>query len=227
MALSHEATICLRPPTKLNLPAPTGYQSPTIQFLTGRHWHPVFTTFPLTKYDRIPPRDPSFQLRIAPASGAYTATETWIDPADKPDPLEVGLRPRTSTISGKVLDGSGTEMPQQRVSLFRENDTGRQWEIICWGKQGELESWMIDDDSGWISDSSGERRADWRNFYVVVYYEATAEDEAGIEVWDSIGRHRRLTSLTFKKIQDAMRKVESEDIARFAEKLTEIIPAES
>lgn len=225
MELSHEATICLRPPTKSNLPAPAGYQNPTIQFLTDWHWRPVFTTFPLTKYDRTPPRDPSFQLRISAASKTYTATETWIDPADKPDPLEVGPRPRTNTVSGKVLDGSGTETPQQRVSLFQENDTGRQWEVICWGKQGQLESWMIDDDSGWIGDGSGERRADWRAFYLVVYYEKTAEEEAGIEVWHAIEKYRRLTSLTFKKIQDAIRNVGSEDIARLAEKLTEIDPS--
>jgi hypothetical protein len=163
----------------------------------------------------------------------YTSTETWIDPNDKPDPLEVEARPRTRVATGKVLDTKGEEDPSQaptdtseekRVSQFQQDGPkGRKWEVLAWGKQGQLESWMKEDPvMGYIVDDSGDGRPDWRNCYVVVYYEATAEQEAAVEVWDSNAKRRRLTDETLEKIKSAIRGSTDPELAKLADKMVEV-----
>lgn len=226
MDLSNEAIIYLRAPSKLGLPAPPSYQKPAITFLTGKpSWFPIFSTLPLSRYQRKPPRHANFRLQILPGSQTYTATESWIDPNDKPDPLEVEVRPRISTIVGQVLDVGDNDVGEKTASYFREDGAERGWEVIAWGKQGQLESWMIEDPSGLICDSSGEGRPDWRNSYAVVYHEATGVEEAGIEVWDSYAKYRRLTDGTLQKIKDALRKTGVQELAKLADALR-VVPVE-
>lgn len=228
MNLNTEAIICLRTPLKSGLPIPPGYANPTISFLTGPRWGAALTSLPLSTYDRTPPpRDAQFQLQIDPVAKTYTSTETWVDPADKPDPLEVEVRPRTSVARGKVLDTGDAEAAntaEQQVSQFQQDGPeGRGWEVLAWGKQGQLESWMKEDPgSGLILDDSGEGRPDWRNSYVVVYYEATAEREAAVEVWDSYAKWRRLTDQTFRKIQSAMRRSMDRELANLGDRMVRV-----
>lgn len=96
--------------------------------------------------------------------------------------------------------------------FLTDKSTTRQWEILAWGKEGQLESWMIEDGSGWISDSSGERRADWRNSYVVVFVSDTCDEAAsGIEIWEHFGPSRPLSKGTVSKIRAALDEVAKRD----------------
>jgi hypothetical protein len=197
MNLSNEAIIHLRPPTSTGLPTPTFNTPPKLTFLTNtRGWPIVFSTF--AKHNSQPARRRI--LSIAP-SGSYTISD---------DPVQT---------NGKALD-----LHEGTASRFEECDTEKKWEVLAWGKQGQLESWMVDEDDGWIGDGSGERRADWRNFYVVVYYEGCEGQESGIEVWDSFGGSRRLTNSTFERIKEAIAKVGDEKFAALAERLVELVP---
>ncbi|KAH7324282.1 hypothetical protein B0I35DRAFT_158882 [Stachybotrys elegans] len=222
MDLSNEAVICLRPPSGTKLPIPQGYSDPAIEFLTRRKWCPVFSTLPASRYHRDPPHEPRFGIQILPASKSYTITESWVEVATYIDPLEVEPRKTTHSTS---RSGVAETVNENTCSSFVEGDTKRHWEIICWGKQGQLESWMVDDDSGLIGDGSGEARPDWRNSYVVIYYEAIAGEGAGIEVWDSIGYGRRLTDATLEKMRDAIRATGDANFAGLADKLVEVIPS--
>lgn len=73
---------------------------------------------------------------------------------------------------------------------------------------------MIDDGTGWISDSSGERRADWRNSYLVVV-SVSDDDERlefnSVEIWERFGPSRRLSDETVGKIRDSLGEVASRD----------------
>lgn len=227
MELNNEAVILLRTPTPGGAPAnsnPPEWKPPTISFLTGPRWYPVLSSLPASRYARTPPRNADFQLRISPSFHTYTATETWIDPEDKPDPLEVEVRPRTSSVTGKVLDtSSGASGNDSHIEVSRfEDAAGRGWEVIAWGKQGQLADWMREDESGYICDPSGEGRPDWRNHYAVAYFHATDAEEAGVEVWDSTAPYRRLTELTFAKIRKAIRASGDEEFAKLADKLVEV-----
>jgi hypothetical protein len=254
MDLSHEAVILLRPPSHTELPPPAEYQDPKATFFGFGGWWTVFSTFPLSQYQRESPRTGQFVIEFDLPAKTYIHKEIWLDLSVEAPRGQYYPPPQTISKPGKLLEPGDDEPlkestlrrlisrrhhwwskdkpvstahapdPDQRVSAFKEDETGRQWEIICWGKQGQLNEWMVDDDNGWISDSAGERRADWRNLYVVVYYHATADAEAGIEVWDSIGPRRRLTDETIGKIRDAIHKVEDPAFGRLAEKLVKVVP---
>lgn len=65
---------------------------------------------------------------------------------------------------------------------------------------------MIDDGDGWISDSSGERRPDWRDSYVVLWVSVSGDGEGRVEVWNRF-RQRGLTEETVGRIREALREV--------------------
>ncbi|KAK4462873.1 hypothetical protein QBC42DRAFT_345990 [Cladorrhinum samala] len=72
-------------------------------------------------------------------------------------------------------------------------------EVLAWGNEGQLSDWMTED-GGWIVDSAGERRPDWRKRYVVV--RINEGETFRVEVWAS----GPLTSETIEKIKDAMQR---------------------
>ncbi|KAI9167967.1 hypothetical protein HJFPF1_04110 [Paramyrothecium foliicola] len=253
MNLFDEAMISLRPPSHTKLPPPAEYQDPKATFFGIGAWWTVFSTFPLSKYQRKPPRTGQFVIEFDLAAKTYNHKEFWLDLTVEAPRGQYYPPPQTISRPGKLVEPGAHEPleesslkklmsrlhhrwskdkptttaaapdPDQRVSTFREDETGRQWEIICWGKQGQLSEWMVDDNDGWISDSAGERRADWRRMYVVVYYHATANAECGIEVWESVGSGSKLTDETFGKIQDAIRRVEDPAFAGLAERLADVV----
>ncbi|KAM7221843.1 hypothetical protein V8F06_002836 [Rhypophila decipiens] len=100
-------------------------------------------------------------------------------------------------------------IPDSPTVLFLiDKSITRKWDILAWGKEGQLESWMIEDGSGWISDTSGEARADWRNSYVVVFLDDTVDQVTnGIEIWERFGPTRPLSDETVGKIRDAFGQV--------------------
>ena len=67
---------------------------------------------------------------------------------------------------------------------------------------------MIDDGNGWISDSSGERRPDWRDSYVVVWVAGSNDGGDGkgkVEVWNRYDT--TLREETIIKIEEALKEV--------------------
>lgn len=216
--LSAEATVILRPPTVTGLPAHPEFKKPKISFLTGK-WSPVLTSLPLSRYQRSPPRNPEFQLRIGPEFGTYAATETWLDPDNESEPPEAKTQPRTSTVEGEVLDASGSRL-EYEASRFKD-DTGRPWEVVAWGKQGQDHALLTLNRFGYLCDPHGIARGEWRNSYVVVYYEARGQEEAGVEVWDS-SASAKLSSDTFEKIRTAIRESENAEFAKIGDSMVEV-----
>lgn len=122
---------------------------------------------------------------------------------------------------GATLLNPITDSPT--VTTLQDKIAGREWEILASGKEGQLESWMIEDGSGWISDDSGERRADWRNSYLVFYITPGAENEKREDVEILVCHRFRpskpLSVETIGKIRDALRGVSDEKFGKLVEKL--------
>ncbi len=121
------------------------------------------------------------------------------------------------TLRNQAFENNTTRVYVHRMKSTTTNET---IEIMAYGKEGQLEDWMIQDGSGWISDASGECRADWRNTYVVVYITGS-ETGPSIEIWDRFGRTRPLTSETIGKMRAAL---EAVDNAEFQEVVARLKP---
>ncbi|KAK0644261.1 hypothetical protein B0T16DRAFT_460338 [Cercophora newfieldiana] len=195
MNLSRDAIINLRaPPSLARAPAASGspdanWQPPTLSFIEGT-WHICQSTS-----DTADQRTAvNLTLSGSGSSEAVTLTSTSTH-GDKsstseetPLDLQDGCASSFSSSSNK-----GTE------SL--------RWDVLAWGKEGQLEDWMIEDGDGWISDSSGERRADWRDSFVVVWVVAGEREGKGVvEVWNRFGKPG-LRGETVSKIQKALKEV--------------------
>ncbi|KAK4166826.1 hypothetical protein QBC43DRAFT_10652 [Cladorrhinum sp. PSN259] len=89
-------------------------------------------------------------------------------------------------------DLSDTDSTASCFALSTGNST---LEVLSWGKEGQLSDWMKED-QGWIVDSAGERRPDWRARYAVVRVRET--EGSRTEVWASSS----LTDETIEKIKD-------------------------
>ncbi|KAK3316553.1 hypothetical protein B0H66DRAFT_297837 [Apodospora peruviana] len=228
-----------------NGPPPERFTAPSLNFMSNAQWHIRHSTLPERAKHRNPritlqplpgggvTVTQSYQEIDSPAIHSSSSSAEIIPSTTEPNPGEglYGLR-ETSSASAFPSSGSGgvgSGGLQERVKHFlayatRPGPRGssshgslrRQWEILASGKEGQLEDWMIDDGNGWISDSSGERRPDWRMSYVVVYIidhgegeeeHGGAVDDGGIEIWDNRGAGRPLSDETVGKIKTALRGV--------------------
>ena len=201
LSLSREAIINLRPPKYSGLPQ---LPAPALTWFTVRPaWHITYSTslrrssqrnarirFELSKDEKSFKTTHSHQQVNSPA---IESADTVLNPVD-------------------VKDG--------RAYLFEEEGSGRAWEILAWGKEGQLEDWMIDQGDGWIADSSGEVRGDWRNSYVVVMVSGEDEKaEPAVEIWDRFGT---LTDGTIEKIRVALGGVNDEKFGLLVDSLDQI-----
>lgn len=248
---NREAIVHLRPPTHLGLrPSPFTYEPCPLKWLDfGIVWHVTFSTF-----DHITSRrNVRIELRLpkeeaqessspsAPAAPAapvrppvLSCETTWqvqSPPAEAPIELS-----RSSFLPLDYRHAGGT------ATRFECPETGHQWEIMAWGYEGQLESWMVDLEDGLIGDGSGETRPDWRNRFVVVYYPAArpgggrgsgkeegggqaaageGEGEGGIEIWDRFAHWNwgRLTAETRRRILDALEGVRNDEFRTLARRL--------
>jgi hypothetical protein len=201
--LSREAIINLRPPTATGQPRPQSYQSPFLSWLRFR-WHITHSTNPSHRSQR----NVRILLTLAPDNKGFHSEQTHQDLTS----LAI-LATCNTELAIDLLDG--------KASCFKQesSETNRRREVLAWGKEGQLESWMKEGENGWILDDSGEARGDWRNSYVVVYVEGDGEEEPAVEVWDRFGSWKPLTEETIEKIRAALREVNNESLRRFAEKL--------
>jgi len=113
------------------------------------------------------------------------------------------------------------------VTTLQDKTTGREWEILASGKEGQLKSWMIEDGSGWIADDSGEVRADWRNSYLVFYITPGDGDEkredVEVLICERFGPSRPLSVGTVGKIRNALRGVCDEKFGGLVELLGAVV----
>ncbi|KAK1750925.1 hypothetical protein QBC47DRAFT_392902 [Echria macrotheca] len=186
MNLSREAIILLRPPSSSSSEDSHPWTSPKTSFLSGE-WALTHSTLPSRRFQS----NTTTTIQIS-ASGETTRTHTYSAITTSTDNDE--NQPKSTTTTEKATDFDPTT---NTASVFET------WKVLAWGKEGQLESWMIDDGDGWISDDSGERRGDWRNSYVVVWNEGP--EEKGVDVWDRWGRTRPLSVGTIRKIREALR----------------------
>ena len=103
------------------------------------------------------------------------------------------LRVETLQLAMTPLDLSEADNTASRFALPNASV-----EVLAWGKEGQLSEWMIEDD-GWIADSGGERRPDWRQRYAAVRLHEGGALRA--EVWAS----GALTAETIAKIKDSLK----------------------
>ncbi|KAK3374564.1 hypothetical protein B0H63DRAFT_480491 [Podospora didyma] len=192
LGLDHNAIITLRPPSALN---DNEWLPPTLNWLDGR-WHITHSTLP----HRTTQRNTRIELTISAAANGKQSFHI----ESSHQALEAS-KPKTESVSSPSQTPLDFSASKGTASRFGS------WQILAWGKEGQLDDWMIEDGDGWISDSSGERRADWRNSYVVVHVEGDGEDEKekgdgpGIEVWSRRGWWKPLYPETVGKIKDALK----------------------
>ncbi|KAK3996211.1 hypothetical protein QBC44DRAFT_355783 [Cladorrhinum sp. PSN332] len=176
MDLSRKAIIKLRP-----LAAPQGeWQAPTVSWLAGP-W------------------------KITHASGSYRGQKN-VRITLKPEADQKSYTVELSHQDAQTLKIETALSIMTPSDLSETNNTASCFallnsslEVLAWGKEGQLSDWMTED-SGWIVDSAGESRPDWRKRYVVV---RVHEGEAfRVEVWTSDS----LTAETIEKIKDALQR---------------------
>lgn len=191
MELSRKAIISLR---KAGAPAPKDWQPPSLAWLAGA-WHITHSTLPY----RTNQRNARIMLKIALDGRSYNseashqAVSSSFAAIEKTDAAETPLDAEVQFQGGPT------------AARFRsDGGDDATWEVLAWGKEGQLEDWMHVDAYGSIADSSGECRADWRNSYVVVYRTAP---EDGVEIWDRWGRYKPLSDETIESIKAALRGV--------------------
>lgn len=202
MELSREAVITLR---RLGDQAavPNAYKPPPLSFLLNQ-WHISHSTLP----ERATQRNVRIHLLPTEDGHGYVSEITY----QNEEPARIG--------SGKTTE-TAIDLRNGAASRFKQAGTGTEWEVLAWGKEGQLEDWMIDDDSGWIGDGSGEQRPDWRNRYAVVY--TTEKDGHGqVEVWDRLGYWKHLTDSTIEKIRAALREVGDDKLTQLADRLAPV-----
>ncbi|KAK0733066.1 hypothetical protein B0T26DRAFT_669519 [Lasiosphaeria miniovina] len=187
--LSREAIVTLRAPRHISPPPPT-FSPSTLGFLAVQ-WTVLQSTGPL---QRVTTRDGT---PLAPESDDAAAAKTML------------------SLSASTNLSTPATMAALQHSPSPSNST--EIEILAWGKEGQLADWMVDEGDGWIGDGSGERRADWRDSYVVAYVHGSGSSSAGgekseknegqtpaIEIWNRFGPERPLQDATLAQIRAAL-----------------------
>ncbi|KAK4442066.1 hypothetical protein QBC34DRAFT_419294 [Podospora aff. communis PSN243] len=112
-----------------------------------------------------------------------------------------------------MLESLDFDREKKTASRFKlSGSPSAEWEVLAWGKEGQLEEWMIVETNGMISDPGGEWRPDWRHGYAVVLIRD--EKDAGrrvVEVWNDGGELSPLSGETIGKMRDALKSVGIED----------------
>jgi hypothetical protein len=203
--LSREAILILKPShesSETGLTSPK-YTPPTLSWLEGQ-WHVTHSTFPIRREQR---NVRTVRKALAGDEKHFTSEVTYqsLDAED---------------IHTSLVDEYPTDLEDGRAAVFKQDGSAARWEALAWGKEGQLESWMIDTGDGWIADTSGERRGEWRNSYVVVYSQPIADGlGAGVEIWDRFGPQKPLSKETIRKIRDAIRGIQNPAMATLADSL--------
>ena len=222
MSLSREALITLRaPPNPTRTPTPTpNWQAPLLTFLSGS-WAITHST---SAHRALTHRNARITLTLNPTTQNFTTSETsqvttssWWRGESNTDVSVTG-----TASPSDLKDGKASEFTFKLESASGGQGEGKSWSVLAWGKEGQLEKWMLEEEGGWIGDGSGERRGDWRDSYVVVYRHNDSEkekrggeekEEGGlegvVEVWDRWGGSPSggLTGETIGKIRDALKGV--------------------
>ncbi|KAM7190248.1 hypothetical protein V8F33_009608 [Rhypophila sp. PSN 637] len=191
-----------------------GFDHPQKQWLAGK-WHISHSTHP-ERY--------SGNGGLSPV--VVVSTRTW---DSKSSTESASDQEKITTVFPKFADAFPT------VFFFVDKKWSRRWDILAWGKEGQLGPWMIEDGSGrarLISDTSGEACADWRNSYVVMFVDGEVfhpvTDTNGIEIWERFGPTRPLRDETMCQIHDALgRVVVGPSRAEFPELVERLKPVSS
>ena len=200
MGLSHEAIIKLQPPSSGAAQQHEEWQPPTVSWLQN--------TWRVTHSTSAPPRyrgrkNARVGLRLARDDDTCYSVEL-----SHQDAQTLSIESTSSALAS--LNFSGENKTASRFTL--SGPPGEEWEVLAWGKEGQLEEGMVVETNGMVSDPGGEWRPDWRNSYTVVLIRG--EDDAGacaVEVWDDRGEYRPLSGDTIGKIKDALKAVGVED----------------
>jgi hypothetical protein len=199
MDLSRKAIITLRSPS--SGATPQTWPPPTVTWFQ-RTWHITHSTHAPSRYHGR--KNARVGLRLANDDETCYAVEL-----SHQDAQTLSVESTTSTLAS--LDLSAKDRTASRFKLSHSS-RAEQWEVLAWGKEGQLEEWMTEEINGMISDPSGEWRPDWRNSYVVVLIRKVDEHagpqeqrECVVEVWDHNGGDRPLSEETVGKIKDALK----------------------
>ncbi|KAK3356434.1 hypothetical protein B0T25DRAFT_536735 [Lasiosphaeria hispida] len=147
---SRDAIIKLGAPRFTNIPRPTDFVGPSSEWLACRQWHISHSTQPQVATKR----NARLSLRLASEPGSELIAAHSHQDLDSPV-----IKSSESRLLSVCADGVDN-------IIWRDAPGKCEYEVLAWGKEGQLEDWMIEDGSLWISDSSGERRGDWRNSLV-------------------------------------------------------------
>ncbi|KAK0623909.1 hypothetical protein B0T14DRAFT_565226 [Immersiella caudata] len=196
LGLSHEAIIKLRPPSSGAIQQQEDWQPPTVSWLRS-NWRVTHSTDAPSRYHRHK------NVRIDLSSTPNDETSYSVELSHQ-DTQTLSIESTTST-----LTSSGFSEENKTASRFKFSGPPRaEWEVLAWGKEGQLEEWMIPETNGMISDTSGEWRPDWRNSYAVVLIgTADGAEECAVEVWDDGAEFTPLSGETIGKIKDALKGV--------------------
>lgn len=244
MNLSREATIILRPPTATGLPSPGEFEDPLLNFLC-RKWHVNFSTLAAQK-DR---RNVTVQLKPVTPGGNDDSSSPAAKPQQQLQDTLVYQKLQDTALHTEDRVSHVTDLrsvddkevcvhfarEQQQhggvavlslLSSFLPGSSRTEWEVLAWGVEGKLESWMRETAYG-IEDTSGEVRGDWRNRYAVVYCGATTQPQAGkqdgsacIEVWSAF--ESGLKPETLQKIRSALAALNHDVVRQLTGQLGEV-----
>ncbi|KAK3391456.1 hypothetical protein B0T20DRAFT_79555 [Sordaria brevicollis] len=213
MALSTEANIILNPPYHLRDGATPSHFTPSnLPWITGT-WH---TTHSTNAEEQSGKRNARICLSLIRGTNSVSSDSEGSDSDMEPDKDRIlAVRSYQNLHSSAIQDVGQTDLFLDELDQGFTQVNGpimrQRWEILAWGKEGQLEEWMNDDGSGWIVDNSGEARPDWRNSYVVVYIgndlgKLKNVGEGTIEIWDRFGPSGPLKEETVEKIKQALLK---------------------
>ncbi|KAK3375695.1 hypothetical protein B0T24DRAFT_205419 [Lasiosphaeria ovina] len=211
--LSREAIVTLRAPRHIASPPPD-FSPPTLSFLTA-HWTVLQLTDPL---QRVTTRHGT---RLAPESDDAAAAKTTLS---------------LSTSADLSTPATSAALQHAPPPAAAASNSSTEIEILAWGKEGQLSDWMVDEGDGWIGDGSGERRADWRDSYVVAYIHGSGSSSAGgekseknqgqapaIEIWNRFGPTRPLQDATLAQITAALDAVPDDGFRALAAALAGLV----
>lgn len=213
MALSTEASITLNPPYHLrDGVTPSHFTPSNLPWITGT-WH---TTHSTNAEEQSGKRNARICLSLIRGTNSVSSDSEGSDSDMEPDKDRIlAVRSYQNLHSSAIQDVGQTDLFLDELDQGFTQVNGpimrQRWEILAWGKEGQLEEWMNDDGSGWIVDNSGEARPDWRNSYVVVYIgndlgKLKNVGEGTIEIWDRFGPSGPLKEETVEKIKEALLK---------------------
>ncbi|KAK1781510.1 hypothetical protein QBC45DRAFT_405694 [Copromyces sp. CBS 386.78] len=228
MALSTEANITVNPPYHLRDGATPSHFTPSnLPWITGT-WHTTHSTNPEEQSSK---RNARICLSLIRGSNSVSSDSEGSDSDMEPDKDRIlAVRSYQDLTSPAIQDVGQTDLFLDELDQGFTQVNGpimrQRWEILAWGKEGQLEEWMTEDGSGWIVDNSGEARPDWRNSYVVVYIGNDLGNlknvgEGTIEIWDRFGPSGPLREETIEKIREALKGLGGKDerFAKLAQRL--------